>query len=230
MASRMRSFLSALAKLGTVGLILIAFAFGLAATVYVSLRSPEVQVPDLSGKTYNEGQTALASAGLSLRERARRYKPGANPGVILDQSPRGGEVVKKGQTIAVVVSRAPKEGEAPAEEVAEDGQGETNSSSGGKGTPEANENQNRERRSRGNRNTNSNANKNSNNSNGGNRNAAVNQNGNRNSNANRANPNANNRNTNANRNRNANNRNTNSGGGRNTNQPRTNTNRRPPER
>ncbi|HYN86467.1 MAG TPA: PASTA domain-containing protein [Pyrinomonadaceae bacterium] len=221
MASRLRSLLSALGKLGTVALILVAFAFGLAATVYLSLRSPEVQVPDLSGKTYNEGESTLESVGLSVRERARRYKSGTNPGVILDQSPRAGEVVKKGQTIAVVVSRAPKEGEAvESAEVQE----EQKPSDGGEkqgGESNENENGNRERR----RPRNANANRNANNSN--NSNASGNLNANRNANANNRNANnrnANNRNANSGANRN---RNTNGAPARNSNQPRANANRRP---
>ncbi len=225
MASRLRSFLSALGKLGTVALILIAFAFGLAATVYLSLHSPEVQVPDLSGKTYAEGQAALETAGLTLRERARRYKSGTNPGVILDQSPRGGEVVKKGQTIAVVVSRAPKEGESvESAEVPE----EKPQEAGGKEGGATNENENRERRRPRNANSNSNANRNANNSNTGNSNSSANQNGGRNANNrntnNRNTGNVNNRNTNAGANRN---RNTSPAPQRNANQTRPNANRRP---
>lgn len=225
-ASRLRSFLSALGKLGTVGLILIAFAFGLALTVYISLRSPEVRVPDVSGKSYAEGESALEAAGLDLRERARRYKSGTDPGIILDQSPRGGEVVKKGQTVAVIVSRAPREGESVASaEVDEEKPEGTKPSDKGESDSQANENQNRPR----NRNTNKNKNaNNANNSNSGNQNSSANTNRNSNANTNRGN--ANNRNSNANRNRNANNRNTNTTGGRNANQPRANTNRRPPER
>lgn len=219
MASRLRTLLSALGKLGTVALILIAFAFGLAATVYLSLRSPEVQVPDLSGKSYAEGQSASEAAGLSLRERARRYKPGADPGVILDQSPRGGEVVKKGQTIAVVVSRAPKEGEAiESAEVPEQKQPEEGSGDKKDDSSDDNENQNRERRRP--RNSNSNASRNSNNSN-----SSVNLN--RNANANRPganNRNANNRNASAGANRN---RNTSPAPARNANQTRPGTNRSP---
>ena len=223
MASRLRSLLSALGKLGTVALILVAFTFGLAATVYLSLRSPEVQVPDLSGKTYAQGESALESVGLSVRERARRYKSGTEPGVILDQSPRAGEVVKRGQTIAVVVSRAPKEGEAVESAEAQE---EEKPADGGERKPaESNENENengnRDRR----RPRNVNANRNANNSNNTNSNASGNLNGNRNANnRNTNNRNANNRNSNAGANRN---RNANSAPARNANQPRANANRRP---
>ena len=202
----MRGILSAFGKLFVVALLAVAFAFGLLASVYLSLRSPSIQVPDVVNKNYADGQTELGRAGLDMRERARRYKPDVPPGVILDQSPRAGEVVKAGQTIAVVVSRAPKEGEQPpSEEVAEERREEEKRGTRTENLGEnANRNANGARRRSANKNTNSNAAANSNlNANGsqntsaaGNRNAAPPRNANAapaggNRNANRGAPNAN---------------------------------------
>ncbi len=220
----LRKVLSAFGKLGVVALVAIAFAFGLVLTVYLSLRSPDIKVPEVVNKTYLDGETELARAGLDIRERAKRYKPDVPPGVILDQSPRAGEVIKAGQTVAVVVSRAPKEGEKPPDEaVAEERREE-------RGTQaiveNKNGNQNRERRRSSNRNSNGNANAagNSNGnregSNGGSRNTGA-----ANSNNGRANSNAN---ANRPRTTNSNARNANSGGPRNANAARpASTNRRP---
>ena len=207
----MRTILAALGKIGILGLILCAFAFGLAGTVYLSLRSPSVEVPDVTNKTFNEGESALETTGLSIRERARRYKSDVKPGVILDQFPRAGAVVKQGQTVAVIVARAPKEGEAPAsDEIVE---GEEKKAEAETAAAVANENQNRPRRKT---NTNKNANANNRNANantgGANANAGGTLNANRNANAN-ANRNANsarNGNTNDRPGRNTNNRNANS--------------------
>ncbi len=230
-----RRILSVFGKLGIVAIVAVAFTFGLVATVYLSLRSPKIQVPDVLNKPYMEGETTLEKAGLSMRERARRYKPDIPPGVILDQSPRAGEVVKAGQTIAVVVSRARKEGEQPpSEEVAEERKREETGEAKNQNSNES-KNENRERRNK-NKNTNANANANSNlngNRNAGARNSST---GNRNlSNTNTRNANQSlnaNRGANANnsatRPRITNNRNINSSGGRNTNssRPLSNTNRR----
>ena len=232
MASSSRRILSAAGKLAIVAIVVVAFTFGLVLTVYLSLRSPKIQVPDVVNQPYLEGETTLEKSGLSMRERARRYKPDVPPGVILDQSPRAGEVVKAGQTIAVVISRARKEGEQPpSEEVAEERKKEETGEAR-KANENASKNENRAPR---NRNTNRNANAN------GNRNAnALNVNA-----ANRNTGNANTRpaNFNANRggntNRNATdgtsrprvttNRNTSPGGARNANsaRPAGNSNRRP---
>jgi beta-lactam-binding protein with PASTA domain len=183
--------LSAFGKLGIVALIAVAFAFGLLVTVYLSLRSPNIQVPDVVAKTYFDGEKVLGQVGLDIRERAKRYKPDVQPGIILDQSPRPGEVVKAGQTIAVVVSRAPKDGEKPPDEgVAEERREE-------RGTEglDQNRNQNANRRKNTNRNANGNANSN----------AAANRNANGNGEAGNANArNANSGNTSVPGNRNAN--------------------------
>jgi beta-lactam-binding protein with PASTA domain len=219
--------LSASSKLGVVAIIAVAFTFGLVATVYLSLRSPKIQVPDVVNQQYMEGETTLEKSGLSIRERAKRYKPDVPPGVILDQSPRAGEVVKAGQTIAVVVSRARKEGEQPpSEEVAEERKKEETGATKNRNSDES-KSENRERR---NKNKNSNANLNGNkNANTGNRNqnGAAGRNANQGLNTNR---NANrNTNDNAGRPRVTNNRNINAGGARNTNsaRPASNANRRP---
>lgn len=213
--------LSAFGKLGVVALVAIAFAFGLLLTVYLSLRSPNIPVPDVAGKSYFDGEAELARAGLDIRERAKRYKPDVPPGVIIDQSPRPGDIIKAGQTVAVVVSRPPRDGEKPPDEaVAEERREE-------RGTEaiveNKNGNQNRERRRTSNRNSNSNSANNSN--------AASNSNGGtRNTNAANSNSRGANSNANANRPRttNSNTRNANSGGPRNANAARpASTNRRP---
>ena len=190
--------LSAFGKLGIVALIAVAFAFGLLTTIYISLRSPNIQVPDVSGKTYFDGEKVLSKSGLDIRERAKRFKPDVPPGVILDQSPHAGETVKEGQTVAVVVSRAPKEGEQPPDETVAE---ERKTERGTEGLDE-NRNTNSNRRKPANRNANANSN------------SAANSNASANSNS--AARNANNGNAN---NKNSGNRNSNAGLNTNTRRP-----------
>jgi hypothetical protein len=104
--------LSALRRISIVIAIAIAFLFGLATTVYLSLRSPEVTVPDVVGKDRFEAEHVLGDASLNFRVRATRPSNQLKPNTILFQLPRAGEVVKAGQTVAMDVSRAAKEGEA----------------------------------------------------------------------------------------------------------------------
>lgn len=154
--------------------IAIAFLFGVVTTVYLSLRSPEVKVPNVVGKDRFDAEKILADADLNFRVRATRPSNQAKPDTVLFQLPRPGEVVKAGQTVAMDISRAAKEGETPetvkpAEEPAEN----RNSNAG------SNENENKPKRPR---NTNGNTNDNAN-SNG-------NRNANRPVNANRINANS----------------------------------------
>ena len=93
--------------------IAVVFLFGVATTVYLSLRSPEVKVPDVVGKDRFEAERILSEADLKFRVRASRPSNEAKPDTVLFQLPRAGEVVKTGQTVAMDISRATKEGESP---------------------------------------------------------------------------------------------------------------------
>jgi hypothetical protein len=203
--------LSAVGKLVLIIVIGVAFLFGLTSTVYLSLRSSEVKVPDVVGKDRLTAENALADSGLNIRVRATRPSADAKPDTILMQVPRAGEKVKAGQTVAVDVSRVPKEGEysvslasaenKSTEKKAEENKEAENANSNQPATKNdnqnANQNQNKPKKNK-NTNTNSNS-KNANNSNNGN-NSNSGNNGNRSAN----NRNANNRNAN----QNATNRNT----------------------
>lgn len=210
--------LSALGRLGIIIAVAAAFLFGLAGTIYLSFHTSEVAVPNIVGKDYLAAETALADAGLNVRKRASR--PTADkPNVVLDQLPRAGVIVKVGQTVAVDISRAPKEGESvpssTTEAPPETGQKNENQNSNSTTTAnnQNNSNQNQNKKPK-------NTNKNANNSNNSNNSNASNRNAN-----NRNAPNSNNTN-----NRNANvNRNTNTNGNGNRNvAPNSNTNRRAP--
>jgi hypothetical protein len=174
------NLLSVVRRIAIVIVIAIAFLFGVATTVYLSLRSPEVKVPDVVGKDRFEAEKILADADLNFRIRATRPSNQVKPDTVLFQLPRGGEVVKAGQTVAMDVSRATKAGEAS--ETVKPVESETPNTN-----TNANINENRPRRPK---NTNENANGNANAN--GNRNANVNRpiNANR-PNANSLTPNAN---------------------------------------
>lgn len=91
----------------------LVFLFGVATTVYLSLRSPEVKVPDVVGKDRFEAERILGEADLKFRVRSTRPSNETKPDTVLFQLPRAGEVVKTGQTVAMDISRAAKEGETP---------------------------------------------------------------------------------------------------------------------
>lgn len=190
---------SAFGRLGIIIAIALAFLFGMTGTVYLSLRSPEVKVPSITGKDRQAAEDELSHAGLNIRVRATRYSADTKPGTVLLQLPPAGEVVKTGQTVAVDISRAQaKEGEVSTSIATEKKkeEGEEKTEDGNKNetkTAAANNSNNANNTNNRNRNRNKNAN-NSNNTNNRNANNANNRNSN-NANANRPPVNANNRNT-----------------------------------
>lgn len=94
--------------------IAIAFSLGLLGAIYLSLRSSETKVPDILGKDRFTAENTISSAGLNFRVRATRATSEAKPDTVLIQLPHAGEIVKVGQTVAVDLSRASKEGDVPA--------------------------------------------------------------------------------------------------------------------
>ena len=166
--------LSALRRLGVVVLLAIAFLFGLATTVYLSLRSPEVTVPEVLGKDRFEAERILAQSDLNFRVRATRPSNQVKADTVLFQLPRAGEVVKAGQTVAMDISRTTKAGEASEASATDKKLEEEKAASANVATK--NDNENRPRRNRNiNKNANDNENANANtNSAAANRNANVN--------------------------------------------------------
>jgi beta-lactam-binding protein with PASTA domain len=216
--------LSALGKVGIVLSIIVIFLFGFVGTVYLSLRTSEVKVPDISGKDRLTAETMLNDVGLSIRIRGTRPSTEKKPDTILNQLPEAGQVVKVGIPVAVEVSRAPKEGEAVSSSEEETKQeankpeDNTNANQAAATNQNQNQNQNKPKNKNTNKNSNNANSKNANNSNKANN--ANNSNGARNANNANANRNANSSNRNANTTPNANRSN------QNANKP--NANKRPP--
>ena len=190
--------MSAVRGVGYLIAIAIAFVMGLMFTVYLSLRSSEVKVPDVVGKDRFVAENELKDAGLNFRVRATRPSNQVKADSVIFQLPRAGDVVKTGQTVAVDVSRPTKEGEV-SETVSSEDNKNANKGNDNRNTNEAsgNSNENKPKRNR-----NANAN--------GNANANANANS-RSANSNRPKPNANTNGANVNGDSNANRRaNTNS--------------------
>jgi hypothetical protein len=191
-----RGALAALGKVGIVLAIAVAFLFGMVGTVYLSLRTSEVQVPDLSGKDRFTAESQLQDIGLKIRVRGTRPSNDKKPDTILNQLPEAGLIVKEGIEVAVEVTRAPKEGESVPSSAEETATQDEAKPAENTNTQAANTNQNEnQNKTQKNKNTNKNTNKNANNSNNSN-------------NSNNANRNANASNRNANRNANNANRGT----------------------
>lgn len=154
--------------------IAITFFLGLLGTVYLSLRSPEVKVPDIVGKDRASAESTISDAGLNFRVRATRPIGNSQPDTVLLQLPGAGEMVKAGQTVAVDVSRIANEGESVTSGQAEPTPEKAADNPNRNQATESNLNENKSKRPKtANKNANGNANGNTNN-------ARANVNGNRN--------------------------------------------------
>ncbi len=108
--SFLKTGFSAIGKLIAVAVLAAVFLVGMATVVLMSLQGAEIKVPEITGKSYSESETELASLGLMIKKRAERVSA-EPPNTIIEQLPKPGETVKSGQTIRVVVSKAPAAGE-----------------------------------------------------------------------------------------------------------------------
>jgi hypothetical protein len=149
--------------------IAIAFSLGLLGAIYLSLRSSETKVPDILGKDRLTAENTISSAGLNFRVRATRATSEAKPDTVLIQLPHAGEIVKVGQTVAVDLSRASKDGESSSNQTASNtNSANKNAESGNKtensngGNSASNSNENKPKKRPANKNANDNANRSAN--------------------------------------------------------------------
>ena len=68
------------------------------------LRPPQTLVPVVIGLNYKTAQTKLRAANLNIRVLATRHDLPLEPGLVIDQTPRGGERVDCGAVIGVTMS------------------------------------------------------------------------------------------------------------------------------
>lgn len=91
---------------GALLLTYVVFAF---LGMRIALRTREVVVPQLTGKTVNEATTLLTEAGLYLKvEEGRRLDPKVPAGHILTQEPVAGYRTRSERSIKVWVSGGPR--------------------------------------------------------------------------------------------------------------------------
>ena len=67
-------------------------------------RPPQTSVPVVVGLNYKTAQIKLRDANLNIRVLATRYDPSFEPGIIIVQSPQGGERVDYSTVIGVTLS------------------------------------------------------------------------------------------------------------------------------
>jgi eukaryotic-like serine/threonine-protein kinase len=94
----------------TVALLVGVFFFGAGVITYLAVRGRTVAVPNVVGKSREAAREEFDGAGLRMDVRSETYNEKTPAGVVTDQSPSAGTIVKTGQIVRVSISR----GAAPA--------------------------------------------------------------------------------------------------------------------
>jgi eukaryotic-like serine/threonine-protein kinase len=80
---------------------------GSSVTLVVSSGKPQVQVPNVVGKSFDEAQSTLQAAGFKVTRVDKESDK--DPGTVLSQSPTSGGRIDAGSTIALTVAKAPSQ-------------------------------------------------------------------------------------------------------------------------
>ncbi len=104
-ASSPPGFFGTLFRLSIVGSFLFVAA-GVAgyATIYMLVKTPETQAPELLTLTLEDAVRAASAEGFALRVAGSEPSTAVEKGRVVSQRPLGKEWVKSGGTIVVVVS------------------------------------------------------------------------------------------------------------------------------
>jgi eukaryotic-like serine/threonine-protein kinase len=97
------------------GALLLTYGVFAAVSMRMALKTREVAVPPLAGKTVNDASSVLAEAGLSLKvEEGRKVDPKVPPGQILAQEPAAGARTRRQRSVRVWISAGPRSTIVPA--------------------------------------------------------------------------------------------------------------------
>ena len=95
--------------------LLLTYVLFAAAAMRVALKTREVVVPALSGRSVNEATAMLSEAGLNLKvEEGKRVDPKVPAGQILAQEPQPGVRTRRERSVKVWVSAGPRSTIVPA--------------------------------------------------------------------------------------------------------------------
>jgi serine/threonine-protein kinase len=91
------------------GALLLTYVLFAVAAMRVALKTREVEVPSLAGRTVNDARSVLTERGLHLRvEEGLRIDPKVPAGQVLAQEPHAGVRTRRERSIKVWVSAGPR--------------------------------------------------------------------------------------------------------------------------
>jgi beta-lactam-binding protein with PASTA domain/tRNA A-37 threonylcarbamoyl transferase component Bud32 len=85
---------------------------GSEVALVVSTGPEEIEVPDVTGKSYDEASTQLEAAGFKVTRKDQETAD-EDPGTVLSQAPKSGEHAPKGSAITLTVAKEPSEIDVP---------------------------------------------------------------------------------------------------------------------
>lgn len=91
------------------GALLVTYFIFFGAAMRIALKTRDVVVPPLAGKTVNDASNVLAADGLTLKvEEPRRIDPATPAGAILMQDPSAGTRTRRERSVKVWISAGPR--------------------------------------------------------------------------------------------------------------------------
>jgi serine/threonine-protein kinase len=97
------------------GALVLTYLVFAAAAIRLAIKSRDVVVPQLTGKTVTQAGAELAPAGLNLKvEEARRVDVTAPAGTIVSQDPQPGVQTRRERSVKVWISGGPRATSVPA--------------------------------------------------------------------------------------------------------------------
>ncbi len=97
------------------GALILTYVLFAAIGMRLALKSREVQVPSLIGRTVNEASTLLTETGLALKvEEGQRIDPKIPAGQVVAQEPQSGTSTRSERSVRVWVSAGPRATSLPA--------------------------------------------------------------------------------------------------------------------
>ena len=96
-------------------LLCVTYAVSFGMAMRLALRTRDVRVPELRGRTVNQASTSLTELGLPLKvEESRRSDPKVPAGLILAQDPVSGSTARRPRSVKVWLSAGPTVSRVPA--------------------------------------------------------------------------------------------------------------------
>jgi eukaryotic-like serine/threonine-protein kinase len=85
---------------------------GSTITLLISTGKEQVDVPDVTGKSFEEASSQLQARGFQV-ERNDQVTDNADPGTVIKQDPGAGSSIDKGSTVTLAVAKQPQQVEVP---------------------------------------------------------------------------------------------------------------------